>query len=538
MRAVACLIVLVLLGGTAAAAENRDGIAVLIGNRDYQGRVPDVDYAHNDADAMRRYVLDVLGFQEGNLIDLRDATKAQMEATFGNQSSYKGKLFNWVREGRSDVVVYYSGHGVAGVDDHRGYLLPVDADAETPELNGYAVDTLYANLAKLPARSVTVLIDACFTGESPKGSLVKSASPVHLRAKPATVAKGLTVLTAARADQLASWDDEAHHGLFTRHLLDALYGAADTSVGGDKDGKVTLGEVHKYLDDEMTYAARRQFGRTQNASVTGDPSLLLVAEIPAGGPPQLAAPQPAVAAPAKPPAGGQTQTAMVTAPKPQPATPAVEAMDEVFVAVKNANVRDRPDVRGARVGAVPAGRQVQVTGATGNGWFQVELADGTVGFVYGDLLLPAGAGAIPPRQANMPTAPATGPGSPAGQMLAQGNDLLQAGNLAGAAQVFRGLIGSFPTSPEASDAAYQLGRAMLYQGDLDGAVAVLKAAYARYPDHPLATTAMLEVGQAALNVGNYALACLALSEFVDVYQGDDDNLLARVEQTVDQLNYE
>ncbi|MEQ9639442.1 MAG: caspase family protein [Alphaproteobacteria bacterium] len=535
MRAIACLLLTLLLGGAAAAAsaaENRDGIAVLIGNRDYQGRVPDVDYAHNDADAMRRYVLDVLGFQDGNLIDLRDATKAHMEAAFGNQNSHRGKLFNWVREGRSDVVVYYSGHGMAGVEDQRGYLLPVDADAETPELNGYAIDTLYANLAKLPARSVTVFIDACFTGDSPKGSLVKSASPVHVRAKPAKVSKGLTVLTAARADQLASWDDEARHGLFTRHLLDALYGAADAGVGGDKDGKVTLAEVSTYLDEEMTYAARRQFGRTQNATVTGDPGLLLVAAVPDGGRPALPAAKPAEPDP-------KPRTAMVRpTPTPAPARPAAPAlrpMDEMFVAVKNANVRDRPNVAGARVGAVPAGQQVQVTGSTGaDGWFRVRLGDGTVGYVFSDLLLPAGAGVVAPRRANQPTAP----NAAASQLLAQGNALVQAGNLPAAEQVFRNLVGSFPNSPEASDAAYQLGRSILYQGNLDGAVTVLEQAYARFPEHPLATTAMLEVGQAAMNVANYGLACLALVEFVDVYEGGDFNLLARVQDTVDQLGCE
>lgn len=535
MRAFASLILMLVLGGTATAAENRYGIAVLIGNRDYQGRVPDVDYAHNDADAMRRYVVDVLGFQDGNLIDLRDATKAQMEATFGNQNSHRGKLFNWIREGRSDVVVFYSGHGMAGVQDQRGYLLPVDADAETPELNGYAVDTLYANLSKLPARSVTVFIDACFTGESPKGSLVKSASPVHVKAKPAKVAKGLTVLTASRADQLASWDDDARHGLFTRHLLDALYGAADTGVGGDKDGKVTLAEVTTYLDEEMTYAARRQFGRTQNATVTGDPALLLVADVPQGGRPEVKSVAPARPEP-KQDTKQQTQTAMVTTPKPaQTAPPQVRTMDETFVTVKNANVRDRPNVRGARVATVAAGRQVEVTGSTADDtWLRVQLDDGTVGYVFAELLLPAGAGAVPPRQTNLPS----GPNAGAGQLLAQGNGLLQAGNLPAAAQVFQQLIGSYPNSPEASDAAYQLGRSLLYQGNLDGAMAILEEAYELFPEHPLATTAMLEVGQAAMNVGNYALACVVLVEFVDVYEGADFNLLARVQNTVDQLGCE
>lgn len=42
--------------GTAAHA-NPDGVAVIIGNRHYQGAVPEVSYAHRDAEAFKRYVL-------------------------------------------------------------------------------------------------------------------------------------------------------------------------------------------------------------------------------------------------------------------------------------------------------------------------------------------------------------------------------------------------------------------------------------------------------------------------------------------------
>jgi hypothetical protein len=49
----------------------------------------------------------------------------------------------------SDVTVFYSGHGVPGLKSKRGYLLPVNADPNKPEINGYPVDTLYANLAKI-----------------------------------------------------------------------------------------------------------------------------------------------------------------------------------------------------------------------------------------------------------------------------------------------------------------------------------------------------------------------------------------------------
>ena len=90
-------------------------------------------------------------------------------------------------------------------------------------------------------------------------------------------AGGFGVLTAAAADQVAVWDDEAKHGVFTKHLLDALYGAADAANFGNSDGQVTLVEAKAYLDINMTRAARR-IGREQNPSVDGNnPEMVLVA---------------------------------------------------------------------------------------------------------------------------------------------------------------------------------------------------------------------------------------------------------------------
>ena len=259
------------------------GVAVIIGNRTYTGTqdedrrgraIPTVEFAHRDADAFKHYVLDVLGFNPDNVVDLRDATQAQMEATFGNERSHQGKLWRFLhpRHG-SDVVVFYSGHGVPGLKDKRGYLLPSDADPDNAEINGYPIDLLYDNLGKLEAaKSVRVYLDACFSGDSDRGMLVRAASPVFVQATlPEAAGDKLTVLAAASGDEVASWDEEAKHGLFTHHLLDALYGKGDT----DGDGQVTAREAKVYLDDTMTLAARRRFGRVQNASLNGMADMVL-----------------------------------------------------------------------------------------------------------------------------------------------------------------------------------------------------------------------------------------------------------------------
>ena len=286
VRAGLLALALAACGGAAAEVRDPNGVAVIIGNRDYGNeRVPEVAFAHRDAEAFKRYVLDVLGYDPDNVIDLRDASQAEMMGTFGGPGTHEGStLWSYLDpEGGSDVVVFYSGHGVPGQRDRRGYLLPSDANPDTVEINGYPIDLLYENLGKLEeARGIRVYLDACFSGDSHQGMLIRAASPVAMSPLPPTGGEGLVVLTAASGTQLASWDEEAGHGMFTHHLLDALYGEGD----GDGDGRVTAGEVKHYLDRHMTRAARRTYRRRQHAGLTGERDAVLAEASAAGAFPE------------------------------------------------------------------------------------------------------------------------------------------------------------------------------------------------------------------------------------------------------------
>ena len=46
-----------------------------------------------------------------------------------------------------------------------------------------------------------------------------------------------------------------------------MSGEGDKKPYGDGDGKVSLKELKKYLDGDMTYYARRYYGRTQTAQI-------------------------------------------------------------------------------------------------------------------------------------------------------------------------------------------------------------------------------------------------------------------------------
>ncbi|NQU59319.1 MAG: caspase family protein [Rhodospirillales bacterium] len=251
--------------------ENRpDDIAVIIGNADYAKLamdIPDVVPAYADAESIKRYVTQALGVREGNIIDLRDATGSKMVEVFGSDKDYRGQLFDWVKPGSSRVFVYYAGHGAPAGVDGSALLVPSDANAARIELSGYPLATLYANLGKVPAQSITVVLEACFSGASQAGSVVSKASPINIKAKIPPVPANITVIAAGAPNQLASWEEDSSHGLFTKYFLMGMSGGADAKPYGDANGSVDYSELDAYLKGTLTYYARRYYGRDQTAQI-------------------------------------------------------------------------------------------------------------------------------------------------------------------------------------------------------------------------------------------------------------------------------
>ncbi|NLR90970.1 caspase family protein [Flammeovirga agarivorans] len=252
-------------GGT-----NENAVAVIIGNKNYRNSdVPAVKYAIHDAEIMKQYLTQLYGYREGNIIYIEDATQADFNAIFGIKGNPKGKLYNYVKPEESDVFIYYSGHGAPNPESQEGYFVPVDTDPSLIQFNGYAVNTLYENLAAVPYRNLTVVIDACFSGSSDGGMLLKSISPVFIKTENKILQdENAFIFSASASEQVASWYEDKSHGLFTYFYLKGLQGAADK----DQDGRVTVEEMSTYLNDNVTYMARSLNNRAQNPQINGTPS--------------------------------------------------------------------------------------------------------------------------------------------------------------------------------------------------------------------------------------------------------------------------
>ena len=242
-----------------------DDIAVIIGNANYkkQGKdIPNVNPAYADAEGIKQYFMKAKGIKEGNIIYLKDATNAQLLSVFGNEKSHKGKLFNYIKPKKSNVYIYYAGHGAPG-EEGDAYLVPTDTDSQTIQFTGYQLSTLYSNLGKLPAKSVTVILEACFSGGSQSGSLISKASPIIITPKKTMIPANVKVIAAGSERQMASWEQDSSHSLFTKYFLKAMSGEGDSN----KDGKVSDNELKEYLSDTMTYYARRYYGRDQKVQI-------------------------------------------------------------------------------------------------------------------------------------------------------------------------------------------------------------------------------------------------------------------------------
>jgi len=242
-------------------------IAVVIGIKEYDNKdVPNVDYALRDARAVRKHLTRTLGFREENIIFAENATGSTMERIFGTAENPEAQLHDWIRPNESDVFVYYSGHGAPDPESEKAYFVPSDANPNYLPQNGYPVNQLYENLATLPAESVTVVLDACFSGVSDAGELVKDISPAVLSVEnPILGMENGLAITAGTAEQVSTWYNEEEHGLFTYYFLQGLQGAADA----DGNRQITAKEMGKYLLDEVSHRAQRMHGRQQTPQVVG-----------------------------------------------------------------------------------------------------------------------------------------------------------------------------------------------------------------------------------------------------------------------------
>lgn len=239
---------------------NKNGIAIVFGIEEYQYS-PSVSFAYNDADIFREYLITTFGFKRENIYYRTNnrATKGEFEKVFSNN----GWLANNSNK-KSDVFIFYAGHGAPDLKSNGTYLIPSDIDPNYAT-TGYSLEDLYKNLGSIKAKSITVVLDACFSGGTRENqSLLADARPVFIEIKSVNVSQNTIVFSAASGSEISSAYNQKKHGIFTYYFLKGLNGNADKN----KDKKITVSEMQNYLNKNVSTQARKM-GREQNPQLLG-----------------------------------------------------------------------------------------------------------------------------------------------------------------------------------------------------------------------------------------------------------------------------
>ncbi len=212
---------------------NDKTFAVVIGNEVYAKEIR-VNFAQNDASVFKQYLIRTLGLPETNIQYLENATYGQMLDAI----KWIGDVMK-VYNGEAKVIFYYAGHGMPDEQSHSAYLLPVDGNSQNPATAVKLTD-LYAKLEENPATSVTVFLDACFSGAAREATVTMMAQGrgVKIRPRSDVVSGNMVVFSAATGDETALPYTEKQHGLFTYYLLKGLK---------DTEGMATLGELSQLV---------------------------------------------------------------------------------------------------------------------------------------------------------------------------------------------------------------------------------------------------------------------------------------------------
>ena len=252
---------------------NNNKLAVIIGIQKYDS-IQNARYANNDGEYFSEYAKKAFGIKNNNIKTLIDG-----EADY---ISSKKALLKWLKQkiipGKTEVIIFYSGHGMASLDEGEIYLLASDSDGEFIKDTALSRKEIFKRIESFNAKSVTVFIDACYNGETGDSGtdelLIASAKPLIGVKDTGDIPNSFNVFSSSQLNQ-ASFSTEketgVENGIFSYYLMKGLEGNADLN----NDRKITNGEMQEYLTIEIPKIALSLHNREQDPFFKGDKDLIL-----------------------------------------------------------------------------------------------------------------------------------------------------------------------------------------------------------------------------------------------------------------------
>ena len=223
--------------------------AVVIGISNYSNEaIPDLNYAHKDADAFVSYLKSNSG---GNVSDTSIIKLINEEATTARIAAAMDWLIEITKEG-DKAVIYFSGHGDVETKTslQHGFLLSYDSPPTTYIAGAFPLFYLQSVITTLSiTKNVEVLMfmDACRSGK------LAGSSIGGTEASSAVLAKQFgkeTKILSCQPNEFSLEGDQwgGGRGVFSYFLIEGLKGLADSNG----DYQVNLLELERYLEDNVT----------------------------------------------------------------------------------------------------------------------------------------------------------------------------------------------------------------------------------------------------------------------------------------------
>lgn len=199
-------------------------IALVIGNNAYRNNgVPPLLTAVSDAQEVSRVLQDDYGFEVQLLLN---ASRRQIMSAM---SEYRKNL-----DGKSNLLIYYAGHGFYDKPADKGYWLPIDAEADN-QANWISADDLTTSLRTIKARHILIVADSCYSGTLTRDISAHLNIPAERQRMLQRMLEGVSrTIIASGGNEPVADSGGGKHSVFAAALLKGLNTFQDDAFTADE----------------------------------------------------------------------------------------------------------------------------------------------------------------------------------------------------------------------------------------------------------------------------------------------------------------
>ena len=219
-----------------------DGVSIIIGVEPENNKL---QYIQNGAKLFEEYCMRVLKISADKRRLLLN--KEVLIESLKNYFRIDGWLHNCIKDGTTDVIIYFAGQCKIDEKSHRIYLL-----ASGPN-DGISLDDLISQIEAFNPKSVTFFLEP----------FIKSKIDIRNRADyyyPGHFSDKINIMMACRWDQKSYNNEQEKVSLFTYEILQGLSGAADLN----KDKIITFNELYEYVKKNVWDYSVNNFNKEQD----------------------------------------------------------------------------------------------------------------------------------------------------------------------------------------------------------------------------------------------------------------------------------